>query len=803
VSKLAFLAAIIFAAGTALGQATPGSYPYPKPLPGSGSTPGGHIRPTATISVSDYSDPRAVAWDVMLGGVDIHVGTIAERDAFPAARRKQGMTCYVTDTLTDYRLGADLTTWVAIPVGGGGGGVAANSIVVQNVAELQTVDPSQWTNVVTRGYYAPGDGGANRYFWVNNASGANVGSKIASIISGSWTNYGIDEVNVRQWGAVGNGIADDTSAIQGAVNEAGNNYRVRFRSGTYRITQRIDVPGTSTTWVGERSTAGAAMGYPAAGGQQFAAVRITFAPAAPTTFLVSEWETSLPAETIGPYIFENLYFDLGINNGLQFGNESIGVGAGGAVQRYVSGVRISGCNFAQSIQSFYPGGNVLSISPRVALHLTKAFESVIADCSFTGGAEQIRFFGCDNPVVRGCRLQYGWNPISYIGSEQFDVQGAISDTQFEAWGGRPIYARNSNLALTRVRAEQVGNAQHVVALPQTATLVAGSSTITMSAPVDGILIPEVSILKLESASWSGHVMVTSVSGVSVGIDTACTTIPVTVGGVTVTRIHGYGPTASGFANVQAANCSVSTTTGSPSFVMIPSGGGNFAISGAQSLIGQTDVGSLCVANKLGSQFFLNGAMSFVGTSPNILADPRDPFVTVSGIRESNGAYGEDPNNRAAYGSLDESLAIVSRRWSYNPKSSGTFNNGSSAITWQKIPVHPNTKGSVHAWRYRAGGPNLLLNDPTLPFETDTSIKIRIKWRAVTGSATISAVAVGYFGTSVISDTAGTSLKTSIYSGAIPTAWAGGRTQATPLVGLEINADADAFIAGVDVIEVDP
>ena len=46
-------------------------------------------------------------------------------------------------------------------------------------------------------------------------------------------------VSVKDFGAVGNGSADDTNAIQNAINAA---YEIYFPSGTYRITSTISIP---------------------------------------------------------------------------------------------------------------------------------------------------------------------------------------------------------------------------------------------------------------------------------------------------------------------------------------------------------------------------------------------------------------------------------------------------------------------------------------------------------------------------------------------------------------------------------
>ena len=56
------------------------------------------------------------------GAPQIFADTTA-RDAFPAGKLAVGMTCYVVDVATEYRLTAiDPLTWDEVAVGGGGGG---------------------------------------------------------------------------------------------------------------------------------------------------------------------------------------------------------------------------------------------------------------------------------------------------------------------------------------------------------------------------------------------------------------------------------------------------------------------------------------------------------------------------------------------------------------------------------------------------------------------------------------------------------------------------------------------------------
>lgn len=49
--------------------------------------------------------------------------------------------------------------------------------------------------------------------------------------------------NVKDFGAVGDGVADDTTAVQSALSDAGSDFKtVRFPKGTYLITSTLNVP---------------------------------------------------------------------------------------------------------------------------------------------------------------------------------------------------------------------------------------------------------------------------------------------------------------------------------------------------------------------------------------------------------------------------------------------------------------------------------------------------------------------------------------------------------------------------------
>jgi len=81
----------------------------------------------APIRPYDSADTYPSAHANEIKGGHHQVLTIVERDAIPAARRLEGMFCFVKETGKDYRLEADLETWAEV-IGQG----SAESCIVSN-----------------------------------------------------------------------------------------------------------------------------------------------------------------------------------------------------------------------------------------------------------------------------------------------------------------------------------------------------------------------------------------------------------------------------------------------------------------------------------------------------------------------------------------------------------------------------------------------------------------------------------------------------------------------------------------------
>jgi len=105
----------------------------------------------------------------------------------------------------------------------------------ENVANLRlAIGNDREPTAQTSGYYNAGDGGGNSFYWDGTSSATDNGGTIIkpTLVSGAgrWLAVDTSYINVKQFGAVGDGVADDTTAISSAIDEFNTVY---FPNGTY------------------------------------------------------------------------------------------------------------------------------------------------------------------------------------------------------------------------------------------------------------------------------------------------------------------------------------------------------------------------------------------------------------------------------------------------------------------------------------------------------------------------------------------------------------------------------------------
>ena len=127
----------------------------------------------------------------------------------------------------------------------GSTGVSAGSFIVAQqykITSLGTTTQSQWNTIAgtTGQTYVVGS------LFTAATIGASSGNGAAAVAR-TLANRFADVVNVKDFGAVGDGVADDTAAIQAAINFAAsrNGGYVNIPSGTYKVTSPIEITSSN------------------------------------------------------------------------------------------------------------------------------------------------------------------------------------------------------------------------------------------------------------------------------------------------------------------------------------------------------------------------------------------------------------------------------------------------------------------------------------------------------------------------------------------------------------------------------
>lgn len=113
--------------------------------------------------------------------------------------------------------------------------------VFDSIAALRAVDITKYTRFFLTGYYNPGDGGGGDYYYnPNDTTSADNGGSIIIASAGPQPTAriylavtGAGVISCKQFGAVGNNIADDTVALNNWLALGGNLY---LAPGTYKTT---------------------------------------------------------------------------------------------------------------------------------------------------------------------------------------------------------------------------------------------------------------------------------------------------------------------------------------------------------------------------------------------------------------------------------------------------------------------------------------------------------------------------------------------------------------------------------------
>lgn len=632
----------------------------------------------------------------------------------------------------------------------------------------------------------------------------NVTGSVARAIEAKLQDY----VSVKDFGAVGDGITDDTIAIENAIN---NSHRkaVHFPRGIYRVTDTLNITVLSYSLVGERTERGANTQFFRNG--NYSAVRINFAPVDTTKFLVNMYQANTASNIIGPFEHKNLCFTFGGANGLQFGSETLDIADGGSPngQAYVHGVRFDNCNFEATNSPFGSDANgVITLTNRRHIGLAKCFESVVRNCSFKGGDYGIRTLGCDKFNVTSCRVRTP-RPLDFNPSGTFDVQHTVHDFQSEGWLISPIRNAGVDLAVSNSRFEaNVGSPTGYgrFVLPTcTATVTANSSTLTFSRSMDDILIPGWSLIELTDGTNTDTCHVTAVSGTTVTISTANFRFTWSGTATTVTRIHTFGPLhATGSYGSTYTNICPGAGPNCPAFVYVGCRGSMyltncFAESGTYG-----NIQVLAVGNRSSSaQFAMNGQMVLNSCTALLTPNIPSPLIRVINWNEDNGGD-SNANRRRCGADTFDSLNKALRKWVYTPARYQTSNNNNQNITFKLVSGDAGTNQAVYAWYLDStipDGRSLRIYDDSLPSATSGSLRILVRAKAVSAGTTLALVSGSNLGGTTLSTlNLSTDWKTYSVNIGVPSDWGSGGTSDRQL---QLNPSNDVYVAAVAILDEDP
>lgn len=109
---------------------------------------------------------------------------------------------------------------------------------INNIAELKTRKGTSNINVEVLGYYTSGDGGGGSFYWDNISTETDNGGtiiQVTGLTTGRWKRIYDNEINVKWFGAKGNGITDDSASLIKVSSIISDNTIVLLPNGNYLV----------------------------------------------------------------------------------------------------------------------------------------------------------------------------------------------------------------------------------------------------------------------------------------------------------------------------------------------------------------------------------------------------------------------------------------------------------------------------------------------------------------------------------------------------------------------------------------
>lgn len=125
---------------------------------------------------------------------------------------------------------------------------------VENIASLKLQDGLVFNTIEVLGYYTKGDGGGGTFYWDSTSTETDNGGTVISatgITTGRWKRVFSGAVKVEWFGAKGDGVTDDTVAIQNAIGYCDT---IEFNDSTYLVSETLYIDVSRKLLIGKSNT---------------------------------------------------------------------------------------------------------------------------------------------------------------------------------------------------------------------------------------------------------------------------------------------------------------------------------------------------------------------------------------------------------------------------------------------------------------------------------------------------------------------------------------------------------------------
>jgi nitrous oxidase accessory protein NosD len=243
-----------------------------------------------------------------------------------------------------------------------------------------------------------------------------------------------ESVSVKDFGAVGDGVTNDTVAIQNAIDSlAATGGVVYFPPGTYRIARNI---GTNDRWGVKVTSSNITLKGEQATLRRFNTDISTYALAYPLVF-VGVPDSNVATQTTN-VVIDDLNF-IGENTRHSANGNALFDFRTAIVFKNTKGTKITGCTFTaiDSSAIWYELIAAFDNANSVYYNTTKNYKSRITNCEFTANSHAvagrallhcINADGIDGLVVDG--NQFEWTDVCISGESTYDTQNQSETATF-------------------------------------------------------------------------------------------------------------------------------------------------------------------------------------------------------------------------------------------------------------------------------------------------------------------------------------------------------------------------------------